>query len=485
MSTSKKYFPEILFYSEIDSNKPSLFERIGSEVEPDECCNLLSLKKNTNVENFSLPRNKKLFITRAAHHPEPTGSTSNDKLILAVKNKYLYSSTEGAANYLLANNSKNGTTKRINRAVSEEILKKIKSTKDTLEGLRSRGKEKIATLNLFFLGPGDGIVEVDLCKKIQSEIANVKVNVVLIDVSIDLLQLAIKTFHQEDHKEDHIVNNYRFICSDFFDLDMGTIESVKDHIEGVGHTNLDIFLMLGGTFANYLENELLMNIFKFMPSDSLLICDYNIKKTDEHGKLHDRENVFGNYDNFNSWKFVTSTLRLLPRFKGYVENYRSPNMVFSINEGDEVLITDFSDIKNSSTYAPHIRIPNGDKEKTSSTVYCAFSSRYVVDEVNTWIQDKVKAPITPSGNMKPGWFGLIKTSPPYSIQATDKIGLIFLQSQIESQAEKTKADQEWFLEKVIGEEGVLAKFYGKHLGLPETIFKKIKGIADGVTDNEG
>lgn len=286
---------------------------------------------------------------------------------LYLKNKYLYLTTRGVINYL-----------RLYESLKAEENKGYYNFEiECIKNIISKKLEDNKKLSLISLGAANSDKEISAIEGIQKkELENL--TYIPIDVSNYLIHLGIIDSLKIENLE---INS---IIADFWDLAKYIKEHPKKRNELFTY-NSKLFVMLGGTFGNYTEEELLNQIIQMMElEDELLISvqfytDINVvnqKLIDEY------KNKPGNDG------FLLEPLTYIPFYYGY-SKYRKDLLKIDItsivddNIPQKIFI---SVVPESICLSPYIELPKtkfGIKEK----LRLAWTTRYKYDKLKKWIEE--------------------------------------------------------------------------------------------------
>lgn len=291
---------------------------------------------------------KRLFIEK-----ENKTGTYKGQSATFLKNKYLYWTHEGVLEYLWANEKvKNDEMMEQANELETDYLKIC------LEKYISDKKISLNDVDLISLGCGDGLKDIAIIKNNGLNINN---NYFLIDISPFLLLKAINNFSIQ---RSDLLNNIYPILIDFFDLNK---LSSKTNEQILDPKRKRIFLLLGQTFANYREAELLFEISKFMQEDDLLIIGAEL--------INNRasDTIASKYDNEENNNFLLRPLRMIPWFSKFDED----RFNFSTNTGAHNVL---SMIDKTIIYTANIKIPYIDYEAV-----IGWTSKYEYVELNKFL----------------------------------------------------------------------------------------------------
>lgn len=194
----------------------------------------------------------------------------NDKdNLYYLKNKYLYLTTQGIISYFKLR-KKNSQYDKEEVELICEMLKKQNFS------------------HVISLGAADSQKEKTIFEKLKEEGACDKKTYIPIDVSPMLIQLGINNFTTDEKFKDITINS---IVADFWHL-AEYIRNLKDdekkkekrnELFGNLKTGKRLFLILGETFGNYDESDLLNQVLELMDDDDTLVISVAIsgKQIDE------------------------------------------------------------------------------------------------------------------------------------------------------------------------------------------------------------
>ncbi len=172
---------------------------------------------------------------------------------------------------------------------------------NSVEGklLKKRINDFISTLNtengvnLVDIGCGNGIPACPIIEELKSR--GIKVNYVPMDISNEMLDLAIATVSSKFNVESKPIQ---------IDFELGQFSDVMYDIKQNGSVNLMIFL--GSTLGNHSDlNRVLSNFRDSMTSKDFLIVGVELTNLAKVSK------IIPHYESKNAEKFVTQTLRYL------------------------------------------------------------------------------------------------------------------------------------------------------------------------------
>lgn len=308
---------------------------------------------------------------------EESEPSSSGVATMYLKNKYLYITTRGVMNYLRLYEEQN---KRVNKNYYEFEVETVKSI------IQKRLSENnVARLNIISLGAANSDKECRIFKALSRNSQDVnKIKYIPIDISNYLIHLGIMNISSQ--KETKCVET-QSIISDFWalseyitckDKDLG----VKNKLFGEGKR---LFLLLGGTFGNYTEKELLDVIESFMEAGDELVISLKLKKGKEDTIGKEYEELPGDSE------FLLEPLTYIPFFYGYARYKRDllkRNGEKTILKEEDVQKKYVSVIPNSICYSPYIVVQKPDN--CTVDMRLAWSTRYVFTDTKDWF-DKYRS----------------------------------------------------------------------------------------------
>lgn len=277
-----------------------------------------------------------------------------------LKNKYLYLFTEGAINFIEANNSMEGK-----KDLAEvEII----SLRDAISSINDD------TINIVSFGSGTSESEL----KAISSFKDKKINYYALDVSLYLLEIGIINYS----KNLTINNNITFnsIIADFWDAAKSPNIVALNKI--INREFKTIFTFFGGTIGNYPERELISQFLKIMNEHDYFIIGYDVwtsNRPTNINKLKVKDLLFNKYNTIGNLQFLIQPLKYIPKYSGYINHF---SKYFSFSKEDSVLIDKtnenefdkITNVKHSIVYAPFLKIPDLDSNEIK--IRLAQSTKY-------------------------------------------------------------------------------------------------------------
>ncbi len=320
---------------------------------------------------------------------------------LYLKNKYLYLTTKGVVNYLrLYEKQKKG----INSKYYDFEKKKVRNRINQILG------ENEGRLSIVSLGAANSNKEIDIFNKIDKNYLK-RIDYYPVDISDYLIHLGIIDISSTDKLSQLEVKS---IISDFWDLSDYLVKEDKKRSELFGENKKNIFLILGGTFGNYTENDFLNKVINLMGIHDELII--SIKLKDPAKKISDE------YEHGSDVDFLMEPLTYIPYYYGYSKYHRNllvKNEDAKLENEDEKLCV--SVVPDSVCHAPFINVKHG-KMTTDKKIRLAWTTRYNKESLEKWIENYR------SGGDNNGDFCFVK-SQSEMIESENDYALLFLKKE--------------------------------------------------------
>jgi hypothetical protein len=271
-----------------------------------------------------------------------------------LKNKYLYYLSGGTIAYIEAMCSMKEAVSNCEKIETEKVVNIIK------ENIKDYHRYDFVSL-----GCGDGKKDFKIISELNN---NHKQTYIPIDVSPQMLLLTINYFIDNGISENISIDA---INCDFFDFSA----ALK-----IGNDKPKIYTCLGGTIGNYYENALLDKFSQIMQPNDYLIVSFD---------LYNRSDGFSNhikkYLTHSNLEFLINPLKLIPKFKGYLEN-RTKYFNFYPDIDKYKPRDDISNIPDGLSFAPTITIPYEGKRD----VHVAWTTKYYKDSVSVFFKDSLQ-----------------------------------------------------------------------------------------------
>lgn len=314
---------------------------------------------------------EKLFLQH-----DNNNSEIDFKKTFFLKNKYLYLYGEGAMYYLHARSSMYEDKKKLDELEVDNLI----------NFLNEIYKDKFEEVSLISLGSANAAKEINAIYGYLKPISSKKTfQLIPIDVSAPLIQLAVLEFHEIFNKTNHDVS-IRPIIGDIWNI----ADSDEEFLFKKINNNVPkIFTLLGSTIGNYREKELLIKILKMMDEKDYLILGFNLNP--HSNPKESKKIVFNQYNKIGNIQFMLNPLNYIPKYRGYAssfDKYFKLDMESSIiqatvkQENEYKLLTD---INGSTCYAPKLTIPIGDNK--TITISLAQSTKYDYDSFSKFIDN--------------------------------------------------------------------------------------------------
>lgn len=316
-----------------------------------------------------------------------------------LKNKYLYMSTKGALNYLDAFSSMQETQKEKNDNEKKWVSKFIRGA------LYNYDKKNGATLRsgtIISLGAGTSEKEIEILKKAIPNCKQQKIYYYPLDISFHLLQLSMLKLSQEFQEPE--VFEFHPIVADFWDA--AKYPSNKK-LFPKNNTTGRIFLLLGNTFGNYREIELLDQIMQLMEPNEVLIVGINIledgasstpfmkdSEVDKDTELEQQKKLFVDYNKLEVIQWLLQPLNYIPWYAGYLQRAKYLKFDFdsSVMHGADNERKFITVVPGTIFYAPcinvqPIRISGLGRQATPSSIRLASSAKYHFSSLIYWFKN--------------------------------------------------------------------------------------------------
>ncbi len=315
---------------------------------------------------------QKLFVNIDSNGNIKRRTDIDIKSPLFLKNKYLYLYGEGAAYYLQA----------------RQDMSKEKNALDSLERkvLQKFLGDKMENLKVVSLGSANAVKEIDVLHNLYTNSGSSRSSFIFvpIDVSLNLIQLAILYFYKKFQKGRK--GDIKPIIGDIWDVTKQKDAFFPSDINGI-----TVFTLLGSTLGNYREKEFLLKILALMREHDIFIFGVDILANtpdNESAYIYEQYNTLGNV------QFMLNPLSYIPKFKGYIEKFdkyfrldKPSSIVFPTHER----YVQLTDVDKSVCYAPLLELPieigGGDRAKMSVAQSTKYNYNELVDFISK-IEDK-------------------------------------------------------------------------------------------------
>lgn len=277
-----------------------------------------------------------------------------------MKNKYLYYLSDGAIAYLEAIGS---MRKDLNNSDKIEIDEVVRIVKEKIKDYKE--------YDFVSLGCGDGEKDFKIISKLND---GYNPTYIPIDVSPQLLQLTINYFTDKNINKNTFYDPSKIyaINCDFFDFS----DTLKADLLEIGNRKPKIYTCLGGTIGNYREEALLNKFSQIMDKDDYLVISFDLYNSD-----FKFENYIKKYLTHANIEFLINPLKLIPKFKGYLEN-RTRYFKFYPEEGEPPIR--ISDIDEGLSFAPNFIIPYDRVKK----IYVAWTTKYLYKKIHDFFENR-------------------------------------------------------------------------------------------------
>lgn len=369
-------------------------------------CTFLETIGTLNYTDVIIPIHKKLFNQYSItfldeRNKKESGLLSTDYFL---KNKYLYMSTKGALNYLDAFSSMQDTQKEKNDFEKTWVATNIK---DSLYSYDQKYGEELASGTIISLGAGTSEKEIEILKKVIPLCNNKKICYYPLDISFHLLQLSMLKLSHEFQEPDRV--EFHPIIADFWDA---ANYSKKKDLFPENNTTGRVFLLLGNTFGNYREIDLLDQLMQLMELNEVLIVGINIlersdslepfKKDSEVNKeteLKQQEKLFADYNRPEVIQWLLQPLNYIPWYAGYLQRAKYLKFDFdsSVMKGDDKEKKFITVVPGTIFYAPRINVqpisissPGSKLNATPSSIRLASTAKYHLSSLIYWFENSYR-----------------------------------------------------------------------------------------------
>ncbi|GAD05783.1 hypothetical protein PORCRE_1491 [Porphyromonas crevioricanis JCM 15906] len=330
---------------------------------------VLSSSEEVNILN-DLAKKKEVYyddsmVEELFRKAESSSSVANT---MYLKNKYLYITTRGVMNYLRLYEEQS-------KGVNQEYYNfEVSQVRERIRFILSENPED--KLSIISLGAANSDKECRIFRDLEAENRS-RIQYIPVDISNYLVHLGIMNISSQ--KETQNVKT-QAIISDFWALSKyikGKQDGIKNELFGKGRR---LFLLLGGTFGNYPEGELLNVIESFMEVQDELIISVKLAQI--------AQPVSKEYEDLpGDSEFLLEPLTYIPFFYGYARYKRD----LLIKSGGDTILKDndpqkkyVSVIPKSICYAPYIKVRT--QNNCSVDMRLAWSTRYILEETKEWIR---------------------------------------------------------------------------------------------------
>ena len=341
----------------------------------------LSFLGHIGDKNEKQYKDRKIFYKLFNQYTDRYSSKNVDSDFY-LKNKYLYVTSTGVMNYLRLYEAQKKTLEDFFDFEKREL-------KEIVTGLLSQLNDE-SQLNVISLGAAISDKEVEVFKDIVEDHDYLnRINYYPIDISPLLLQLGLNIFSKEKLFEKFEVNP---VAADFWSLadyvknddkneERSESEKVEKRTEFFGIPKR-LFILLGGTFGNYIEDNFLDQVLEMMDEGDELMISVKLQHEDEYySPDKDYANLPGND------YFLLEPLKFMPLYFGYSKYYSDyliTDKRANLSENDEE-IKFVSAVPKSECTAPYIDVNDIEKNAHKAKIRLCWSTRYNSDALKKWI----------------------------------------------------------------------------------------------------
>lgn len=357
-------------------------------------CTYLETIATLDYNSAIKPIHEKLFNQYTIEDLDDDGHIkhSNCSADYYLKNKYLYITTEGALNYIEAYNSM-GVQQRIKKEHEIQCV-----TKHIDKFIAATGGDTNKFTTIVSLGAGTSEKEIEVFKRLFNKNPIKKIYYFPLDISFHLLQLSSLKLFQ--HYTDPEILEINPIVADFWDAAEYKNNKSLFHVKGEIKDEINkVFILLGNTFGNYRENDLLDQLIQLMEINDWLIISVNILKNSHDDNtsiicIDQQKRLYDEYNKLEVVQWLLQPLKYIPWYAGYFQRCRYLQFDFnsSVMTGGGSEKEFITVVPNTIFYSPCLKVHsmtinnNGETHSTPSQIRLASTAKYNLFSLGEWFK---------------------------------------------------------------------------------------------------